>query len=76
MAKITAEQLEVAKGWQEFGDRLGWKLVSCTEIRGVFSHPSLERPLEIYMGHRKDIERTWREAEQSNVAPIRSGTDG
>lgn len=29
MAKITVEQLEIAKEWEAWGDRLGWKYLHC-----------------------------------------------
>ena len=82
MAKITAEQLEIAKGWQDFGDRLGWGLAQCAgdamavfNVKGMTAgDPSIQ--ITIRAPIRRDIERTWRELEQSNVAPIRSGTDG
>lgn len=69
MAKITAEQLEIAKGWQEFGERLGWTLVSCSMVNGVFRTRAGDTT-NIMAETRQDIERTWREAEQSNVAEL------
>ncbi len=83
MAKITAEQLEIADGWREFGQRLGWTLISCSIGNGLFQTRAGNRT-NILTETREDIERTWRELEQSNVeqirtstgGPIRSGTDG
>ena len=76
MAKITAEQMEIGRQWQEFAGKLGWGVVVCEEtwaklrLRDGPEEYLVRIPLRL----REDIEATWRE--KSNVTEIGTGTDG
>ncbi len=73
MAKITAEQLEIADGWRQFAERLGWKLLECDVGLAKFERRDVTRgEFKIWRDERNDIERTWREAEQASVTQIKA----
>ena len=74
MAKLKAEQLEIGKGWQAFGERLGWQMLGWTDGHHASFFVEGGDTVRITARMRSDIERTWRD--QSNVEPIRRGTDG
>ena len=71
MAKITAEQLAIAEGWNVFGQRLGWILLECDEGKAKFGSDRVKVPFVIHIQTRQDIERTWRDREgQPKVQPV------
>ena len=75
MAKITAEQLEIARGWQEFGERLGWEFRDNSGVEfGRYRIPDAQGNVEVMKitaAMRRDIERTWRDREgQPKVQPV------
>ena len=76
MARIYAEQAKVYDGWGQWAAKLGWSIHSCEEDYAYVEFRPGAKVVRIPLQARMDIERTWRELEQSNVAPIRSGTDG
>lgn len=73
MAKITAEQLEIARGWQAFGERLGWKVVECDEGLAKFSRDHESSFFKIWLPERQDIERTWREQDKLEIKAVANG---
>ncbi len=84
MAKINLAEHERHKmfvdGWREFGERLGWNLYlidvkhNKPAIGHFTRHEDATRDdgkVAISENIRQDIERTWREAEQASVTPIK-----
>jgi len=75
MAGITADQLKVAQGWMEFGQKLGWALTTCDgSVSARFlitadAHPG-SSPIKVTAAMRRDIERTWREQDKPALKEV------